>query len=84
MNSQTRSPNSPPPKPQLTPRRRQIQIPPPLLTPLGQMVTVVMLALLAIPLLLVILLLVTVETTLHLANRLLQRSLRLRTKPPTP
>lgn len=84
MNSQTRSPNSPPLKPEPTPRRRQTQIPRLLLTPLGQVVTVVTLAILALPLLLILLVLVTVETTLHLANQLLQRILRLRTKPPTP
>ena len=84
MNLQTPSLSSLPPKPQPTPHRRQIQIPPLLLTPLGQMVTVVMLALLAIPLLLVILALLALEATLHLASRSQQRVLRRRTKPPTP
>jgi hypothetical protein len=84
MNSQTRSPSSPHLKPQPIPPQRVIQIPRLLQTPLGQMVTVVMLALLAIPLMLVILLLVTVETILHLASRLRQQIRRLRTTPPTP
>ena len=69
------------PRPRQT--QTQIQIPRLLLTPLGQIVTVVMLALLLTPLLLVILLLVVLETILHLASRL-WRMPRPRTRPPMP
>jgi hypothetical protein len=86
MNSQMRSPSSPPPRleQEPTPRRRQIQIPPLLLTPLGQMATVVTLAILALPLLAVILLLMTLELILKTAQHLANRLRRLRTGPPTP
>ena len=88
MNSQMHSPSLPPPKPdpEAAPRRRQIQIPPLLLTPLGQMTTVVLLAILALPLLGLILLLMALERILKTSQRLMSRLrlLRPRTGPPTP